>query len=62
MRSPRPGRMPVWPAGTPTDDRIIAAVLAVAAEHPAARVVLVTGDINLQNKADAAMLETADTP
>jgi predicted ribonuclease YlaK len=54
--------MPVWPAGTPTDDRIIAAVLAVAAEHPAARVVLVTGDINLQNKADAAMLETADTP
>jgi predicted ribonuclease YlaK len=32
------------------------------AEHPAARVVLVTGDVNLQNKADAALLETADTP
>jgi hypothetical protein len=51
-----------WLDATVADDRIIAAVLAVAAEHPAARVVLVTGDVNLQNKADAAMLETADTP
>lgn len=51
-----------WLDASVADDRIIAAVLAVAAEHPAARVVLVTGDVNLQNKADAAMLETADTP
>jgi hypothetical protein len=51
-----------WLDASVPDDRIIAAVLAVAAEHPAARVVLVTGDVNLQNKADAAMLETADTP
>jgi hypothetical protein len=51
-----------WLDAFVADDRIIAAVLAVAAEHPAARVVLVTGDVNLQNKADAAMLETADTP
>lgn len=51
-----------WLDPSVDDDRIIAAALAVAAEHPAARVVLVTGDINLQNKADAAMLETADTP
>jgi hypothetical protein len=51
-----------WLDASVADDRIIAAVLAVAAEHPAARVVLVTGDVNLQNKADAAMLETADMP
>jgi hypothetical protein len=51
-----------WLDASVADDRIIAAVLAVAAEHPAARVVLVTGDVNLQNKADAAMLDTADTP
>lgn len=51
-----------WLDASVADDRIIAAVLAVAAEHPAARVVLVTGDVNLQNKADAAMLETAETP
>lgn len=51
-----------WLDASVADDRIIAAVLAVAAEHPSARVVLVTGDVNLQNKADAAMVETFDTP
>jgi hypothetical protein len=35
--------------------------LLVAVEHPASRVLLVTGDVNLQNKADAAMPDTADT-
>lgn len=44
------------------DDRIIASMITLQAEHPAARVVLVTGDINLQNKADAALVETLDTP
>jgi hypothetical protein len=34
-----------WLDPSVPDDRIIAAVLAVAAEHPSARVVLVTGDI-----------------
>lgn len=51
-----------WLDASVADDRIIAAVLAVAAEHPSARVVLVTGDVNLQNKADAAMVETSYTP
>lgn len=41
------------------DDRILAGVLQLQAENPAARVILVTGDINLQNKADAALVETA---
>jgi hypothetical protein len=45
-----------------SDDRIVASVLSIEAQHPAARVVLVTGDVNLQNKADAALIEVADTP
>ena len=44
------------------DDRIVAAVLSIEAQHPAARVVLVTGDVNLQNKAEAAMIQVAETP
>ena len=42
------------------DDRIIASVLSIQASHPASRVVLATNDINLQNKADAAFVETID--
>ena len=42
------------------DDRLIAAVLEVQSVHPAARVVLITGDINLMNKADLARIETAE--
>ena len=42
------------------DDRIIASVLEVQSTQPNARVVLVTGDINLSNKADVAQIETAE--
>lgn len=42
------------------DDRIIASVLEVQSTHPNARVVLVTGDINLSNKADVARIETSE--
>lgn len=42
------------------DDRIIASVLEVQSTYPNARVVLVTGDINLSNKADVARIETAE--
>ena len=42
------------------DDRIIASVLHIQATSPSSHVILVTGDINLQNKADAAMIETAE--
>ena len=42
------------------DDRIIATVLAIQSDHPAARVVLITGDVNLSNKADAARIEWVD--
>ena len=42
------------------DDRIIATVLEVQSAHPAARVVLITGDINLLNKTDLAQIENAE--
>lgn len=42
------------------DDRIIATVLEVQSAHPAARVVLITGDINLLNKTDVAQIENAE--
>lgn len=42
------------------DDRIIASVLEIQAASPTARVVLVTGDVNLANKADVARIETAE--
>ena len=42
------------------DDRIIAAVLEVQSAYPTARVVLVTGDINLLNKADVARIEASE--
>lgn len=40
-----------------SDDRIVAKLLEIQIEFPASRVILVTGDINLQNKAEAAMIE-----
>jgi len=42
------------------DDRIVASVLAIQAEFPNSKVILVTGDINLQNKADAAFIEVGE--
>lgn len=42
------------------DDRIVASVIQIQASYPASRVILVTGDINLQNKAEAAMIEFSE--
>jgi predicted ribonuclease YlaK len=44
------------------DDRIIAAALRLQSDHPAGLVILVTTDINLQNKADATGLPYAEPP
>ena len=44
------------------DDRIIASVIALQSEFPSAQVILVSGDINLLNKADVALIETAELP
>jgi len=44
------------------DDRILASVLELEVQYPAARVVLVTRDFNLLNKADAALIEAVEAP
>ena len=49
-----------WLRGDVRDDRIIASVLELQSVNPVSRVILVTGDINLQNKADVAMIECID--
>lgn len=48
-------------SGVP-DDRIVASALRLQSQHPANTVVLVTSDLNLQNKADAARLPYIETP
>jgi rRNA-processing protein FCF1 len=50
-----------WLDQNNNDDRIITSILNLQVTHPADRVILVTSDINLQNKAQAAMLTFADT-
>jgi hypothetical protein len=49
-----------WLDPNSADDRIIASVLDVQSTCPSARIILVTGDVNLQNKADAAFIEVAE--
>jgi len=49
-----------WLDGLVRDDRIIASVLEIQAANPSSAVVLVTGDINMQNKADAAAVTVAE--
>jgi hypothetical protein len=44
------------------DDRIIASVLELQRAKPSAAILLVTGDVNLQNKAHAASLPHAEPP
>jgi len=44
------------------DDRIMAAALRLQSDHPAGVVILVTTDINLQNKADAVGLPYVEPP
>ncbi len=51
-----------WLDATRNDDRIIATVLEVQREHLASNVVLVTNDINLQNKADMARIPSLEPP
>jgi hypothetical protein len=59
---PRFGSTLGWLDLTSGDDRIVASVLEVQASEPAASVTLVTGDINLQNKAEAARIPYAEPP
>jgi rRNA-processing protein FCF1 len=49
-----------WLDGNNSDDRIVASVLSIQAAFPSSKIVLATGDINLQNKADSAMIEVGE--
>ena len=42
------------------DDRVIASVLEVQRSYPTSRLILITGDINLSNKADLSRISTAE--
>lgn len=44
------------------DNRLLAAALRLQSDHPSGAVVLVTSDLNLQNKADAVGLPYIETP
>ena len=55
-----PPSMLSWLNPTVPDDRIIAAALYIQSCHPAGTVVLITADINLQNKADVVGLPFAE--
>lgn len=44
------------------DDRIVASVLEIQRKYPHARIVLVTSDINLQNKAEKASIAFEEPP
>ncbi len=57
---PKMGKTLSWLDENNRDDRIIASVLEVQTTCPNARIVLVTGDVNLSNKADVARIETAE--
>ncbi len=57
---PKASFFPSWLDKENYDDRIIASVLQVSSELPNAEVFLVTGDINLQNKAEFASIEYMD--
>ena len=51
-----------WLDADVADDRIIASTLEIMINHPTARIVLVTRDINLQNKAEVALIEFVESP
>jgi rRNA-processing protein FCF1 len=64
MRAQEPnfGETLHWLDSSNKDDRIIASVLELQRAHPFATVVLVTSDINLQNKAEMADLPFVEPP
>ena len=51
-----------WLDATVPDDRFIASALEAIVDHPNALISIVTGDINLQNKADNAGISIKELP
>jgi hypothetical protein len=61
-REPQVSEIVDWLDASVPDDRIAAASLRLQSDNPAAVVVLVTSDMNLQTKADAIGLPYEETP
>ena len=59
---PRMAELPSWLDAGNQDDRIVGSVLEVQCAQPSAMVVLVTDDMNLQNKAEMAFIPWAEPP
>lgn len=59
---PRMAALPSWLDSENQDDRIIGSVLEIQCAEPSTTVVLVTDDMNLQNKAEMAFLPWAEPP
>ena len=59
---PRMADLPSWLDPNNQDDRIIGCILEIQCSQPSAVVVLVTDDMNLQNKAEMAFLPWAEPP
>src|SRR5439155_14433359 len=51
-----------WLERTVEDDRLLASVLEIVREHPHSPVILVTRDVNMQNKADLAGIPFVEPP
>lgn len=59
---PRMAELPSWLDAENQDDRIIGSFLEIQCAEPSATIVLVTDDMNLQNKAEMAFLPWAEPP
>jgi hypothetical protein len=59
---PRMPDLPSWLDAENKDDRIIGTVLEIQCAQPAAVIILVTDDMNLQNKAEMSFLPWAEPP
>jgi rRNA-processing protein FCF1 len=59
---PRMNDLPNWLDSENQDDRIIGSLLEIQCAQPSTVVVLVTDDVNLQNKAEMAFLPWAEPP
>lgn len=55
-------KLPSWLDAENKDDRLIGTALEIQCSHLLAVVVLVTGDINLRNKAEMAFPPWAEPP
>jgi predicted ribonuclease YlaK len=61
-REPDFGHTLSWLDSGNNDDRIVASILEMQREEPSAVVILSTGDINLQNKAEMAHIPFVEPP